>query len=172
MKIMQERTTLLAASIALILGGMLGLAGSFAPTTSLRGIAWGIDGVSLIVAASLLTIYYLRKGLDTTAAGFMIFAIGESLILASGANLDEQTSVFGAGTSLWSASLFIISLQKTFPLFIRITGIIAAILFGITSIMIFNCDCVNALTKPLPFNAYPVFVITMFGWAWILLNSR
>ena len=149
------------------------MAGSFVTSASLRWLAWGIDGVGLILASVLLTIYYFRKGWDMTAAGFLVFAIGESLILSSsGINLDEHVSSFGAGTSLWATSLFVISFQKTYPIFIRCTGLLAAVLFSVVSVLIFINNPLNALTKPLPFYAYPIFVITIFGWAWTLLRKH
>jgi len=169
---MNDKQTKIIAAIGLFIGGLFGLVGSFAPTASLRGLFWGIDGVGLILASALLTIYYFRKGLDTTAAGFLIFAIGESLILSSsGIDLEMGMTSFGAGTSLWASSLLVISFQKTYPLLIRITGFLAAVLFAVVAVQIFTGQPVNALTKPLPFNAYPVFVITIFGWAWTLLRK-
>jgi len=169
---MNEKRTKTTASIGLLIGGIFGLVGSFAPSAPLRGLAWGIDGVGLILASTLLTIYYHRKGLDTTAAGFLIFASGEGLILSSsGIDLNSGIPLFGAGTSLWAASLFVISFQKTYPLFIRCTGLLAAVLFSVVAFQIFTAHPVNALTKPLPFFAYPIFVITIFGWAWALLRT-
>jgi hypothetical protein len=149
------------------------MAGSFASSNTLRSLAWGIDGTSLILATALLTIFYFRKGMDGTAAGFLIFAIGEGLILSSsGPDLNAVSFSFGAGAALWAASLFVISFQKTFLLFIRIIGMLAALLFFIVAIQIFSGSSLNALTKPLPFYAYPLFVITIFGWAWTLLRKN
>lgn len=170
---MSERVFKLAASVGLFIGGISGLAGSFAPSASLRSLAWGIDGVGLVFAGATLTIYYFRKELDMTAVGFLLFAIGEALILSSsGISLDDDRSSFAAGTSLWAASLFVISFQKTFPLFVRCTGLLAAILFSVVSVQIFTDKPLNALTRPLPFYAYPIFVITIFGWAWMLLRKN
>lgn len=170
---MNERLTRMIAATGLFTGGIFGMAGSFAPTASLRCLAWGLDGVGLILASALLTIYYFRKGLDMTAAGFLIFAIGEGLILSSnGIDLEANVSSFGAGASLWSVSLFIISFQKTHPIFIRCTGVLAAVLFSIVAVQIFTGSHLNALTKPLPFYAYPIFVITIFGWAWTVLRGK
>ena len=169
--VMNERVIKITASVGLFVGGIFGLAGSFAPSASLRSLAWGIDGVGLILATAILTIYYFRKGMDMTAVGFLLFAIGEALILSSsGINLDEDVSSFGAGTSLWAASLFVISFQKTFPIPVRVMGLLAAILFSVVSVQIFINQPLNALTKPLPFYAYPIFVITIFGWGWTLLR--
>jgi hypothetical protein len=50
---------------------------------------------------------FYRKGQDLVAAGFLVFAVGEGIIL-SGAAMDLTASVpsFGAGTSLFAAVLF------------------------------------------------------------------
>jgi len=148
------------------------MAGSFAPSDSLRSLFWGLDGIGLIVAGALLVVYYFRKGYDAAAAGFLIFTIGEALILSSSAiNPDANVSSFGAGTALWSASLSLIGFQKVFPILVRCTGFIASILFAVVSIQLFLGYPLNALTKPLPFYAYPFFAVTLFGWAWKLLTS-
>ncbi len=170
---MNERLTKTTASIGLFIGGVFGMAGSFAPSPSLRGLAWGLDGVGLIVASTLLTVYYFRKGYDAVAAGFLIFAIGEALILSCSAiNLEASVSSFGAGTGLWAASLSLISLQKLFPILVRCLGLIAAVLFVVVSVLIFTGHPLNPLTKPLPFYAYPFFAATIFGWAWTLLRTN
>lgn len=170
---MNERIIKIMASAGLFTGGLFGMIGSFVQSPSIRGFAWGFDGVALILAGAVLTIYYYRKGLDLSASGFLIFTIGEGLILSSsGINLDADASSFGAGTGLWAAALFVISFQKTYPMLIRITGVLAAILFCITAFQILTGQPVNALTKPMPFYAYPIFVITIFGWAWTLLKKE
>jgi len=169
---MEEKSTKIIASIGLLIGGILGMAGSFAPSASLRSFSWGLDGIGLIVAGALLVVYYFRKGEDATAAGFLIFILGEALILSSsGINLDANGSSFGAGTALWAASLVLISFQRVFPVFVRGTGFISAALFAVVSIQIFIGNPLNALTKPLPFFAYPFFAATIFGWAWKLLRT-
>lgn len=168
---MDERKIKVLASIGLFIGGIFGLAGSFAPTDSLRCIAWNIDGVALTIASVLLTMYYYRKGLNLTATGFQLFAIGECAILSSNSKqLDEYVFSFAVGTGLWALSLVMISFQKTYPIFIRCTGLFAAVLFSVVSVLIFTNHSVDPLTRPLPFYAYPFFVITIFGWAWKLLR--
>jgi len=168
----KEKLTRLIASIGLCFGGILGMVGSFAPSPSLRNLAWGLDGIALIIAGALLTVYYFRKGYDVTAAGFLVFTIGEAIILSSSAiDIDANVSTFGAGVGLWAASLSLISFQKLFPIIVRFTGFIAAVLFAFVSTQIFTGNPLNALTKPLPFYAYPFFAATIFGWAWKLLRT-
>jgi hypothetical protein len=170
---MSEGLIKITAPIGLLIGAIFGVAGSFATSPPLRGLAWGIDGIGIIVASALLTVYYFRRDYDIAAAGFLILAIGEGLILSCSAiNLDQNVSSFGAGTCLWSASLSLISSQRLYPLLIRIIGLIAALLFAIVSVLIFTGHPINPLTKPLPFYAYPFFAVTIFGWAWAVFFKK
>ena len=148
------------------------MAGTFAPSASLRGLAWGIDGVGLVMANALLTLAFYRKGQDLVASGFLVFAVGEGLIL-SGAAMDLAASVpsFGAGTSLWALALLLISIPRVFPIAVRLLGLFAAVLFGVTALLIFAGVHVTPLTTPLPFYAYPVLVATLIGWIWALVKA-
>jgi hypothetical protein len=148
------------------------MAGTFAPSASLRGLVWGIDGVGLIMAGALLTLAFYRKGQDLVASGFLVFVVGEGLVL-SGAAMDLAASVpsFGAGTSLWALALVLISIPRVFPLPVRLLGFLAAVLFGITAAQIFAGFQVTPTTAPLPFYAYPVLVATLVGWIWTLVKA-
>jgi hypothetical protein len=44
---MNDKLLRVLASAGLGVGGALGLAGTFAPSDSLRGLAWGIGGIAL-----------------------------------------------------------------------------------------------------------------------------
>jgi hypothetical protein len=147
------------------------MAGTFAPTTFLRGLAWGIDGVGLVMASALLTLAFYRKGQDLVASGFLVFVVGEGLIL-SGAAMDLAASIpsFGAGISLWALALVLISTPRVFPVPVRLLGFLAAVLFGVAALQIFAGIQVTPTTAPLPFYAYPVLVATFAGWIWTLLK--
>jgi len=155
------------AGAGLVIGALLGMAGTFAPSASLRGLAWGIDGAALILASALLTVHHFRIGNDMVAAGFLVFAVGESLIL-SVASTDPVASVptFGAGTSLWAVALALTSAPPVFPPLVRALGGFAALLFAAVSLQIFAGLQLTPLTSPLPFFAYPFLAATLFGWAW------
>ena len=169
---MSNRRLSVLASIGLIVGGILGMAGTFAQSVSLRGLAWGIDGVGLVMAGALLTVVFFRAGQDLVASGFLVLAIGESIILASAA-MDLAASVpsFGAGSGLWALALALISIPRVFPLLVRLVGLIAAIMFAATALQIFSGVQLSPVSSPLPFFAYPFFVATFFGWMWTLLNA-
>jgi hypothetical protein len=169
---MRDKGLRVVASAGLAVGGALGMAGTFAPTAGLRGLAWGIDGVALIVATAVLTIVLFRAGQDLVAAGFLVFAIGESLLLSGAAmELTASTPSFGAGISLWAASLALISIPPVFPPLVRGLGVLAAGLFAFTALRIFGGAPITPLTMPLPFNAYPVLVATFVGWIWTILKT-
>src|SRR5262245_49519012 len=102
---MSEQMSRMVASSGLVLGSALGMAGTFVPSASVRGLLWGLDGIALIIATALLTMHYFRKGNDIVAAGFLVFVTGEALIVsAAAADFATSGPTFGAGAGLWAAS--------------------------------------------------------------------
>lgn len=162
-----------SAAAGLVLGAVLGMAGTFAPSPALRGLAWGTDGIALIVASALLVVHHVRQSHDQLAAGFLVFLAGETLIVSGSAmELSASAPIFAAGAGLWSAALILISAAAVLPLFVRLTGAIAAILIAIPAVQIFCGAALTPLSKPLPFYAYPFLAITLFGWAWFHARSN
>jgi hypothetical protein len=169
---MKEKPIIITSAAGLLVGCILGIAGSVIPSTTFRPLAWAIDSAGLILAGALLSMYYFRKGHDPVAAGFLVFAIAETVVFSScTTKLDDNISSFGAGSFLWALSIAFLSLQKLFPLFVRCTGMIAAVSFATVSVLIFTGHPLNALARPLPFFAYPFFAATLVGWAWTLLKN-
>lgn len=160
------------ACLGLVIGAVLGIAGSFVPEADLRGVLWGIDGAGLTMAAALLTIRYAGVRKDVVAAGFLVLAIGEGIVLSGVAEvLSGSGPSFAAGTALWATALCLISAPKEFPMVVRLLGILSAILFFAVSLQILSGTPLTPLSKPLPFFAYPVFVLTIAGWVWTLWRS-
>ena len=152
------------AAIGLALGAVFGLVGTVVPQSNLRNTSWGIDGAGLVMAASLLTLKFFRKGNDFVAAGFLVFAIGEAVMLSGTASGSiGSVPAFAAGTALWAAALLLISIPKEFAIGIRLVGIGSAILFAITAARIFWGEQLLPTSSPLPFFAYPFLVITFIG---------
>jgi hypothetical protein len=167
-----ERSRTVAAA-GLVIGALLGIAGAFAPTVSLRGLAWGMDGTAIVVASALLVVHHLRAGNDQLAAGFLVFFAGETLIVSGSAmELAASAPVFAAGAGLWAAGLALISASPLMPAFLRITGAAASVLLAITALRIFGAAALTPLSKPLPFFAYPFLAITLIGWAWVHARTR
>jgi hypothetical protein len=170
---MDQKHLRLLAALGLGVGGALGMAGSFAPTDALRGLAWGIDGVSLVIASAILVIIQFRNGRDLLAAGFLVFAIGQGLVLSTAAvSLAVAAPTFGAGVGLWAAGLALVSAPNGYPVIVRLLGITASFLLAIVSVQIFIGAEIDAMSSPLPFFAYPVLVATMIGWIWSLVWAR
>jgi hypothetical protein len=148
------------------------MAGTFVPSAPLRGLLWGLDGVVLIVAAALLAIYHFRKGNDVVAAGFLVFVVGQTLVLSSAASdLAASGPTFGAGASLWAASLFLLSFPRVAMLWVRIAGAISGLAFAVVALQLFMGSGLTPLSRPLPFFAYPLFMATLLGWAWERFRS-
>lgn len=161
-----DRLAMIAA-FSLVLGGLLGLTGSFSPAT-IRGIAWGLDGIALVLGALLLAVHHIKLGNEQLSAGYLTFVAGQTLVVSGSAmDLAASTPSFGAGVGLWAAGLALVSTDSTMPLIVKVTGAIASIMFAIVAIQIFGGSALTPLSKPLPFNAYPFLVLTLFGWAWV-----
>jgi hypothetical protein len=162
-----EQSSRLIACGGLVVGAVLGMAGTFVLSVPVRGVLWGLDGITLVVATVLLAIYYFRKGNDVVAAGFLVYAAGQSLILTTAAmDLAASGPLFGAGAGLWAASLFLLSAPKAAALWIRIVGVVAGALFLVVAIRLFMGHGLTALSEPFPFYAYPFLAATLLGWAW------
>lgn len=162
----QERPSIVAP-VCLVIGALLGLAGSFVGSPSLRGLAWGIDGTALTVGAALLAVHFMRRGQDLLAAGFLVFIAGQALVVSGSAmSLEASGPSFAAGAALWAAALVLISTPPVMPMPVRALGLVAAVLFAATALQVFVGRSLTPLTEPLPFFAYPFLVATLFGWAW------
>jgi len=154
--------------MGLVIGALLGMAGAFARSASLRGLLWGVDGTALVVACALLTVHHLRRGNDLAAGGFLVFVAGEALILSGVAvSPDAAAPSFTAGVSLWAASLVLVGVSNIMPRLITGVGFVAALLFAIVAIRLFLGGALTPLSEPLPAFAYPFFAATLLGWAWV-----
>lgn len=163
----------IVAVIGLALGGIFGLAGTMVAQANLRSIFWGIDGTGLVAATAILALTYFRRGDDALASGFLVFAIGEGVMLSSTASpLEAMVPAFAAGTALWSAGLLLTSVPPGFALWTRAAGVIGAILFAITSARILWGEQVLPTSSPLPYFAYPFLVLSFAGWIWSVLRGR
>jgi hypothetical protein len=160
------------AIFGLGLGAVFGLAGTVVSQPNLQQVFWAIDSAGLVMATSLLSLKFFRKGNDLVAAGFLVFAVGEGVIL-SGTAMGAAGSVpaFAAGTALWATALLLVSVPKEFAIAVRVVGLVAAALFMITSLRVFWGEPLLPTTSPLPFFAYPFLVLTFLGWIWSLLGE-
>ena len=158
----------LIAAMGLVIGAVLGIAGTFAPSPSLRGLLWGVDGTALVVASALLAVHHLHRGNVLAAAGFVVFVAGEALVLSGAAmTLEASAPSFAAGVGLWAASLALVGTSNTMPVWLRVVGCVAALLFAVVAARIFMGAALTPLSQPLPFFAYPFLAATLFGWAWV-----
>ena len=161
------------AASGLVAGALLGMAGTFAPSASLRGLLWGLDGTALIVACALLTVQHVRSGNDLAAAGFLVFVAGETLILSGAAmTLEASKPAFAAGVGLWAASLVLVGVSGIMPPLVNGLGFVGALLFAIVAGRIYMGADLTPLSQPLPFFAYPFLAATLFGWAWSTLKAN
>jgi hypothetical protein len=163
----------IVAAIGLALGAVLGMAGTFVVQPNLQALLWAIDAAGLVMATALLALKYFRVGHDIVAGGFLVFAIGEAVLL-SGTAAGPAASVpsFAAGTALWATALLLISIPRVLAIIARVLGMASAILFAIVAARIFWGEQLLPTSAPLPFYAYPFLVMTLVSWIWSLLRER
>jgi hypothetical protein len=161
----------IVAAVGLAIGGLFGLAGTFAEQAALRQSFWAFDGVALVVATTLMAIRFLRSGDDCVAAGFLVFAMGESLLVSgTAAGMEGSVPSFGGGVALWAAGLLLISVPATLAIWVRVAGVAAALSFAVVAGRIFWGEVLLPTAAPMPFFAYPVLVLTFVGWIATLLK--
>ena len=72
------------------------------------------------------------------AVGFLVFAIGEGILLScAAASPESSVPSFAAGITLWGTALLLVSIPGLFALPVRIIGVASAALFIITAARIF-----------------------------------
>ncbi|TGV08702.1 hypothetical protein EN816_32730 [Mesorhizobium sp. M8A.F.Ca.ET.173.01.1.1] len=86
------------------------------------------------------------------------------------AGLQASVPSYVGGISLWAAALILVSVPNTFALWMRITGLIAAVLFLVSVGMVLWGAPLLPTSAPLPAAGYPFLVLTFIGWIWTLLK--
>jgi hypothetical protein len=168
-----ERALNWIAAVGLLVGAAFGLAGTFVGSLHLQASLWAIDSVGLVIATTLLALKYFRAGADVVGGGFLVFAIGEGVLLSgTAAGPSASVPAFAAGTALWAAALALISAPRQLPRWLRLLGGGAACLFAVTSARIYAGEALLPTSSPLPFFAYPFLVATLLGWAWMLVRKE
>jgi hypothetical protein len=148
------------------------MAGTFVADPKLRAVFWGIDGLGLIVATAILALKNFRAGNDSVAVGFLIYSIGESVMLSGTPQpLDAMVPTFGAGAALWAAALLMTGIPRRFAIWVRVVSVIAAIVFGATFAEILWGVHVLPTSSPLPGLGYPFMVLAYGGWIWSLIRE-
>jgi hypothetical protein len=170
---LEQKTLNILAVFGLMLGAVFGLAGTAVEQPTLRSVFWGIDGAGLTMAACLLALKYFRRANDLVASGFLVFAIGEGVIMSgAAAALSDSLPSFAAGTALWATALLLLSIPGEFSILVRGVGVTSAVLFATTALLILSGVPLSPISSPLPFFAYPFLVLTFIGWIWTLLREN
>ncbi|TGQ86305.1 hypothetical protein EN851_31770 [Mesorhizobium sp. M8A.F.Ca.ET.208.01.1.1] len=86
------------------------------------------------------------------------------------AGLQASVPSYVGGISLWAAGLVMVSAPSTFALWMRLTALVAALLFVVSAGMILWGTPLLPTSAPLPAAGYPFLVLTFAGWIWTLLR--
>ncbi|WP_244277751.1 hypothetical protein [Mesorhizobium erdmanii] len=93
------------------------------------------------------------------------------LLAGNAAGLQASVPSYAGGITLWAAGLVLISAPRTFALWMRLTALVAAVLFVVSVGMILWGAPLLPTSSPLPAAFYPFLVLTFIGWIWTLLRD-
>ena len=168
---MKKRTNHLA-SIGLAIGAVFGLSGLFFTEPVTQTCLFVISGVGLSAGLALLSVKFLRENDDCLAAGFMLFSIGEA-ILTCNTPAEESTAdaSFACGMLFYVVAFILISLSKRFPLWLRLTGLAAAIPFSIAAARFLLGYGIDS-SDTFPGMGYGLLTLCIVGWIITLLREK
>ncbi|PAP97114.1 hypothetical protein CIT31_04725 [Mesorhizobium wenxiniae] len=92
------------------------------------------------------------------------------MLAGNAAGLEASVPSYVGGISLWAAAL--VSAPNTFALWMRLTAVVAAVLFTVSACMILWGAPLLPTSSPLPAAGYPFLVLTFVGWIWTLLKPE
>ncbi|RUY02191.1 hypothetical protein EN985_20135, partial [Mesorhizobium sp. M7A.F.Ca.CA.004.04.1.1] len=82
------------------------------------------------------------------------------------AGLEASVPSYVGGITLWAAALVMVSMPRTFALWMRLTALVAAVLFVVSACMILWRAPLLPTSAPLPAAGYPFLVLTFVDWIW------
>jgi hypothetical protein len=162
----------LLASIGLATGAIFGMSGMFFPDPTIQLCLFVISGMGLLTGMILLFVKFLREQNDLVAAGFLIFAIGESVSTGAAAG-DEMTgkAAFAACMLFYVVGFLLICLPAQFPIWVRLTGLASAIPFLIAASRFFIGYGIDS-SDTLPGIGYGLLTLTIVGWILYLMREK
>lgn len=153
---------LIAAGFAI--GAAFGMAGNFLPSGAPQDVAWGISSLGLVMSGLLVAVWFARRGLDTVAVGFALFALAEGVIVSGGTPSDPGgEAAFAGGALLYALALPLIGLTAALPPWTRALGVLAAVPFGVHGLL-WRLGEAPESSGPFAAAGYMLLTITVVGW--------
>lgn len=153
----------------LIVGAVLGFSGNFVERGDTQDVMYGLSALGLIVASVLLAVEHATIGNRLAAAGFALFALGETRIL-NPTDAPGAEASFAAAVLLYAPALLTIALSGWAPSWVRILGAIAAVPFAAHSLIYLGGGAIDS-TDPLAAIGYTLFTVTIVGWVLTVLRA-
>ncbi|MFI5263663.1 MAG: hypothetical protein ACHQM6_04010 [Candidatus Kapaibacterium sp.] len=147
------------------------LGATFPDGSKVQIFMWQIAGASFIAGCTVSAAKMVREDWDLPAAGFTMLAIAYGIYYSAIVTPTEsQLPVIASGVYMLIPAMFLISLYRGFPLWVRIFGLIACIPF--TTVMVFhNLDIQKIGTGELLFNM-SFILIDFTGLLWGIFFYR
>lgn len=152
------------------MGAVLGFSGNFFEPGNTQSVLWGLSAVGLILASVLLAVELVSVGHRLAAAGFALFALGETRVL-NPTDLPGGEASFAAGVFLYAPGLLLIALSPWAPRWARVVGAMAAISFAAHSLIYLGGGAIDS-KDPLASIGYALLTVTIIGWIITVVRSE
>lgn len=161
-------------SRAIVVGGLcvgevLGFGGNFVEEGDTQSVLWGLSAVGLILASVLLAVEHVSVGRRLAAAGFALFALGETRVL-NPTDAPFAEASFAAGVFLYAPGLLLIALSPWAPGWARAVGAMAAVSFAAHALIYLGGGSIDS-KDPLAGIGYALLTLAIIGWIITVLRS-
>jgi hypothetical protein len=161
--------------VGLAIGAVLGFGGNFLPAGPLQNIVYTLSSLGIIMGSALLAAWIADWGQTIAAVGFALLALAESIgfsgiFLVANAPTFSGAYTFAAGVALYAVALPLASIPHSFPLWTRITGVLAAIPFAAHALL-WLLGRSPEPSGPLATIGYVLLIVTMVGWIITVLRT-
>ncbi|MGH7919065.1 MAG: hypothetical protein ACREQM_03850 [Candidatus Dormibacteraceae bacterium] len=123
----RSRWIVVAGLVAAI---VLGIGGSIVHGGSGYTVAQHLSSLGMITGTTLLAINFGRQSRYLVAAGFVLLALAEAIVLSAPVSIAGEAT-FASGVALYVPALLLASLPAGLPVWSRVVGGLAAIPFAV-----------------------------------------
>lgn len=116
---------------------LLGLAGAVVPEGGPRDVLWLLSGVGLVTGGMAAAAVYRSKGMDLHAAGFMVLAIAEAVMIAGHNRATDPgaDAGFATGVALYAAGFLLVGIPSGFAWWGRVAAVVSSVPFALHAIL-------------------------------------
>lgn len=152
----------LIVTVGFAIGALLGMGGSFLPPGDLQHNAWFVSSAGLVVGLVLLAGRMTTEGRDQTAAGLVVLALAEVVLMTMAGSMRPET-VFAHGVGLYVPGFLLVAASDRYPVWVRVVNVLTAVAFAAHWVLHVTGGHAP-VNGPAAGVGYGLFVASLVGW--------